>query len=109
MTFLDLPLWLQVALVAEALVVLWLTARFGWQGLAWSVLGAAAFWFVFGLGASFLVGRLEGGKAAGLSGLVPGALLATLRLAQVGAPVVALGAAAGLVLRRLRPRKPRRG
>jgi hypothetical protein len=108
-TFLDLPLWLQTALVLEALAVAWLTWRFSWRGLVWGLVGAAAFWFLFGLAASYLVGRLEGGRAAELSGLVPGAGLATLRLAQVAAPVVALGAALGLVLRRLSPRKPKAG
>jgi hypothetical protein len=105
MTFLDLPLWLQIALAAEALAVLWLTWRFGWRGLLWGLIGAVAFWFVFAFGASYLVGRLEGGGAARPSGLIAGAGLAAVRLGQVAAPVVALGAGLGLLLRRLSPRK----
>ncbi|HEY8571261.1 hypothetical protein [Phenylobacterium sp.] len=109
MTILDMPLWLQMALMAEGLVVLWLTWRFGWRGLLWGLLGATTFWFVFGFAASFLVGRLEGGKAQEVSGILSGAVIATVRLAPIAAPLVALGAAAGLLLRRLSPRKPRRG
>jgi hypothetical protein len=107
MTFADLPLWLQAGLVAEALAVLWLTARFGARGLVWSGLAAVGFWFGFALLASWLVGRLEGGRAADLSGVLSGAGLATLRLAPVGGPLVALAAVAGLGLRRLSRRKPK--
>jgi hypothetical protein len=99
MSLLTAPLWLQVALAAEALAVLWLTARHGLRGLLAGLLGGVAFWFVLALAASWLVGRLEGGAAAELSSLLPGALQATLRLGAAAAPLIALAALAGGVLR----------
>lgn len=106
MTLVAAPLWIQVALVAEALAVVWLTARFGWRGLAAGVAAAAAFWLLFGLGASWLVSRLEGGGAAADPvQLASGAALGAARLAVVAAPLVALAALLGLALRRLSPRK----
>jgi hypothetical protein len=100
MTLLTAPLWLQVALAAEALAVLWLTARYGLRGLLAGLLGGIVFWFVLALAGSWLVGRLEGGRAADLWSLLPGALQATVRLGAAAAPLIALAALAGGVLRR---------
>lgn len=102
MTLLDAPRWIQVALGGEALAVVWLTARFGWRGLGWSLAASAIFWFALGLVASFLVGRLEGGRAANLAGVVAGAGLATFRLARLAWPWLVVGALVGGGLRYLR-------
>src|SRR5215207_6970035 len=79
-----LPLWLQAVLVAEGAAVGWLSWRFGWRGLAWSVFAAALVWLLLAFGASFLVSRLEGGGAPVLPDLLLGALMATLRLVGFG-------------------------
>jgi hypothetical protein len=89
------PLWLQLALVAEGLAVAWLTARSGWRGLAAGGLATAAFWFVLALAASFLVGRLEGGRAAEASGVLHGAALGAGRLAGAAWPLLLAAAGAG--------------
>lgn len=99
MSLLHAPLWIQAALAAEALAVLWLTGRFGWRGLAAGVAASLAFWFLFGLFASYLVSRLEGGGAATLRDLWPGAVLGSFRLGQASWPLLAVAAAAGGLLR----------
>ncbi|WP_141653093.1 hypothetical protein [Phenylobacterium immobile] len=95
----DLPAWLWVMLGAEAAILGGLTWRFGLRGLGWGALGACAFWFVLSLGASFLVSRLEGGRPGNLT---PGALLAMARLGLLAAPLSAVAATAGLIVRRYR-------
>ena len=103
-----MPLWIQVAIAGEALALGYLTARFGWRGLLVGAAAAAAIWFLLGFSASFLVSRLEGGRPGVLSDLLPGAILATLRLAQVAAPaIVAATVVGGLFRWRLRSHKPR--
>ena len=100
MTLLTAPLWIQVALVAEAAALAWLTWRFGWRGVLWGVAASLAFWFVLGFAASFLVSRLEGRGATPLSDIVTGAVLGALRVGLVALPLVALGALSGALLRR---------
>jgi hypothetical protein len=99
MSLLTAPLWLQVALAAQALAVVWLTARHGRRGLLAGLLGGIVFWFALALAGSWLVGRLEGGAPADLSSLLPGALEATVRLGAAAAPLIALAALVGGVLR----------
>jgi hypothetical protein len=108
-TLASAPLWIQVLLGAEAATLAWLVARFGWRGLGLGLAGALAFWFALGLGASFLVGRLEGGSAS-TSDMLPGAVQATWRIAWISLPLIAAAALVGAALRRgLRRRKPRAG
>ncbi len=99
MNLLSAPLWVQVALVAEALAVAWLTGRFGRRGLVWATLGSLVFWFLLAFVASWFVGRLEGGKAQEMSGILSGAVIATGRLALVAWPLLVAGAAAGAAVR----------
>ncbi|MGA0606953.1 hypothetical protein ACO2Q0_13240 [Phenylobacterium sp. VNQ135] len=107
MSLLTAPLWVQIALVAEALALAWLAWRFGWRGVLWGVAASVGFWFLLGLVASYLVGRLEGGRAALLPDILSGAVLGAVRLALVAAPLVLAGAALGGVARRFI--KPKRG
>lgn len=100
MSLLTAPLWIQVALVAEALALAWLAWRFGWRGVVWGVVAGAAFWLLFGLIASYLVGRLEGGRAALLPDILQGAVVGAARLSVVAAPLMLAGAAIGALLRR---------
>lgn len=108
MTLLTAPLWIQLVLVAEALALAWLTGRFGRAGFSVGVAAAAASWVLLALGASYLVGRLEGGGAAAPSGVLQGAVSGTLRLAAIAWPLLLAAAAAGAVVRwaftRRRPR-----
>lgn len=106
MSLLDAPLWLQVALGLNALVVAGLVARRGWHGLGWSIGGSVAFWLILGLGASMLVSRMEGGRPGLLTDLVPGAFLALLRLAAIAWPLVLAAAAAGAMVRWVSRRRP---
>lgn len=107
MSFLSAPLWIQVALAAEAAALAWLSWRFGWRGVAWGFAASLAFWFLLGLGASYLVSRLEGGRAAELSGILSGALLGASRVALVALPLVAAGTLLGVLARAFF--KPKRG
>lgn len=108
MTLLAAPLWIQLVIVAEALALAWLTGRFGRLGFSLGVIAAGASWLLLALGASFLVGRLEGGGAADPSGVLQGALSGTARLGAMSWPLLLAGAAAGAVVRwaftRRRPR-----
>ena len=99
MTLLTAPLWLQLVLVAEALALAWLAGRFGRMGFGVGVAAAAASWFLLALGASFLVGRLEGGGAAESSGVLQGAFSGAVRLGSIAWPLLLAGAAAGAVVR----------
>ncbi|WP_374468324.1 hypothetical protein [Phenylobacterium sp.] len=105
MTLLTAPLWLQLALVGEALALAWLTARFGRGGLLVGLAASLAFWFVLAFGAAFLVGRLEGGRAAGLDSALQGALAGAGRLALVAWPLLVAGAAAGAAVRLRAPQR----
>jgi hypothetical protein len=102
-----MPLWIQVAIAGEALALGYLTGRFGWRGLLVGAAAAAAIWFLLGFSASFLVSRLEGGRPGVLSDLLPGAALATLRLAQVASPLIVAAAVLGALVRWLSRRRPR--
>lgn len=108
MTLLAAPLWIQLVIVAEALALAWLTGRFGRLGFSLGVIAAGASWLLLALGASFLVGRLEGGGAAQSSGVLQGAVSGALRLGAIAWPLLAAGAAAGAVVRwAFTRRKPR--
>jgi hypothetical protein len=104
----DAPLWLQLALTAEALALAWLTARHGRSGFGLGLLASVAFWFLLAAAASFLVGRLEGGRAADASGVLQGALAGFGRLAAVAWPLAAAGALVGAVVRVWGRRRSRR-
>lgn len=106
--FLVLPPLLQAALGAAALLVAGLTAWRGVRGLCVAVGASLGVFLAFSLGASFLVGRLEGGGAT-LRDMVPGAFAALVRLAVIWLPLAAAGALAGWAGRWFRSRKPRRG
>jgi hypothetical protein len=99
LSLLAAPLWIQLALTAEALALVWLVARFGRGGLMWGLAAGLGFWFVLGLGGSFLVGRLEGGAPPGPGELLQGAVAATVRLGLVAWPLLLAGLAAGAALR----------
>lgn len=95
MSFLAAPLWIQVALAAEGAAIAWLTWRFGVRGLGSGLVASLAFWFALGLFASYLIGRLEGGRAAELSGILSGAVLGAGRVALAAMPLIAAGALFG--------------
>lgn len=99
------PAWLQTVLAAEALALAWLAWRFGGRGIVWGVAAAAASWLLFGLAASFLVSRLEGGGAPLWPDIVRGAGEGAVRLAVAVLPLLLMAALGGLLLRRVVRRK----
>lgn len=106
MSLIEAPLWIQVALAAEAGAIAWLTWRFGWRGAFAGLAASFVFWFLLGFVASYLIGRLEGGRAAEITGVLHGAVLGAVRVGVVAAPLVLAGAVAGGLLRRFRKPKP---
>jgi hypothetical protein len=99
MMLLEAPFWLQALLVAQAVVLAWLTARFGWRGAVVGVVAGLAFWLALGFFGSLLISRLEGGRPGGALVILKGALIGTLRIGQAASPLLAVALAVGGVLR----------
>jgi len=103
------PLAIWLILAATGVLAGVLTARSGLRGALAGLAAGLATCAAVALAAIYLVGRLEGGRAAGVAEILAGSVFATLRLLPAWLPMAALGVAAGAVVRRLRRRKPRQG